>query len=63
MAVRYRGEFDETYTESYVLATDIVGRIAPAPTEGSSRLGSGMELVNIEKALRTLNMHVGELRR
>ena len=54
----------EGYSETFQVRTDQAIAM-PAPTEGSKVNGKedGNELKNIYRALRTLNSHVGELRR
>ena len=61
--VSYRDDFGSRYHETYDLSVDTVGAWAPAPTEGPRAMGSGKVLANIEKAIRTLSTHIGELRR
>ena len=51
------------YKERFDLSVDLLGAISPAPTQGPRARGEHKELANIERALRTLNQHVGEIRR
>lgn len=61
--VSYTDAQGASFDEAYDLSTALFGAISPSPTEGPRALGSGKELANVERALRTLNMHVGEMRR
>lgn len=61
--VTYSDGIGNQYADTYAFDVDSLGAAAPAPTEGPSAMGNGKELANIERALRTLNAHVGELRR
>lgn len=63
VTLRYSDDTGEVYPDVYDFDTEALGAIAPVPTEGPSATGSGKELANVERALRTLNIHVGELRR
>ncbi|WGY04330.1 hypothetical protein QI633_11290 [Nocardioides sp. QY071] len=58
----YRNEQLDQFEETYPLDLMGYGAVVPMPTEGPRASGTGKELANIEKALRTLNVHVGELR-
>jgi len=65
----YWGESDRErrrnpFTETYPIYDAAAGYGMPAPTEGGRALnGPDKELKDIANALRTLNSHVGELRR
>lgn len=61
--VTYCDDIGNEYTDTYSFDVNTLGAAAPVPTEGPSAMGNGKELMNIERALRTLNAHVGELRR
>ena len=61
--VNYRDETGAKYSETYDLSVETISKSSPIPTEGPRVHGDGKELANIERALRTLNGHVGELRR
>lgn len=61
--VTYADNVGIQYEEEYDLSVEGVAAATPVPTKGNTELGAGMELRNIELALRTLNVHVGELRR
>lgn len=66
--IAYRDDEGRKYTESYDLSVDTMLDAMPVPTEGakvsgSSRTKTEMELGNISRAIRALNLHVGELRR
>lgn len=64
VSVSYKGPDGNEYSEAYVLNTEAWGEAMPAPQEGSSRnSGSDKEVANIAYALRSLNVHMGELRR
>lgn len=55
----------KTYDFSASFDLDVIAPITPAPAEGPRMMGTekGHELMNIDRALRTLSQHVGELRR
>ncbi|WP_141738849.1 hypothetical protein [Brevibacterium sp. HMSC22B09] len=62
--VTYKGPDGKKYSEAYTLNTEGWGEAMPSPQEGSRRnSGSDKEIANIAYALRTLNVHMGELRR
>lgn len=61
--VHYSDDDGRQYSETYDLSVDGVMQVTPVPTVGPRSHGDGKELVNIGHALRTLNQHVGELRR
>ncbi|MBJ8343917.1 hypothetical protein [Antrihabitans sp. YC2-6] len=61
--VTYKDDVGASYTDVYDLSTDTIDDSTPAPTQGPKVLGDDKELVNIEKAIRTLSIHLGELRR
>ncbi len=61
--VSYNDDLKGRYSEKRQLVSDIAGA-APAPSEGPiASGGESKDLRNINHALRTLNMHIGELRR
>lgn len=65
--VTYTDVQGERYTDTFNVTTEGYGRVAPSPLTGSRVGGSGRtkgeeSLANIERALQTLNMHVGMLR-
>lgn len=65
VTVKYEGDDAKPYSESFAFDTDALAAVSPVPTEGP-RVGSsekGHELRNIDRAIRTLAQHVGELRR
>lgn len=61
--VNYLDSIGVPHEDHFDLSIDLYGAISPIPTEGSRAIGKGLELANVERALRTLNQHVGELRR
>lgn len=63
--VTYEDDHHKRYTESFTFDTEALAKSAPAPSEGSKKSGpgEGKELQNIDRALRNLATHVGELRR
>lgn len=69
ITVAYKGDIDrrsrrEGYTDTFKVRTDL-GKAVPVPSTGAKLNGDekGKELQNIDRALRALNAHVGELRR
>lgn len=67
--VTYKGDLDRKsrargYSDKFSVRTDL-GVAVPVPTGGNKLIGreEGKELQNIDRALRALNRHVGELRR
>lgn len=65
--VSYADDQQKRYTETFNVASEGYGHVAPSPTTGSKVSGGGRSkgdesLANIERALRTLNTHVGMLR-
>lgn len=50
-------------TETYELDHATMTTVSPAPTDEPRRSESGNELADIDRALRALAGHVGELRR
>lgn len=62
VSVRYSDDQGASHSDSYLCDT-AMGSAMPAPSKGPRAAGKDNELKNIEKALRTLNQHVGELRR
>lgn len=69
IAVTYKGVLDRKsrqlgYSDEFPIRTDL-GVAVPVPTGGNKLNGieEGKELRNIDRALRALNRHVGELRR
>lgn len=69
IAVTYKGDLDRTsrkrgYSDEFSIRTDL-GVAVPVPTTGSKLIGreEGKELRNIDRALRALTRHIGELRR
>lgn len=61
--VTYTDNAGTPYDEAYDLSVEGMAAATPVPTKGETELGAGKELRNVELALRTLNVHVGELRR
>lgn len=63
--VAYEDENHKVYTEEFDFDTGPIARAAPVPSEGPRKSGSekGQELHNIDRAIRSLAKHVGELRR
>lgn len=51
------------FSEDYVWDVDVLGAASPVPTEGPRSTSANAELGNIERAIRSLSVHVGELRR
>lgn len=69
ITVTYKGVLDRKsrkrgYSDAFSIRTDL-GIAVPVPTSGAKLNGNeeGKELRNIDRALRALNRHVGELRR
>ncbi|MEY9258569.1 hypothetical protein ABH903_001590 [Brevibacterium epidermidis] len=69
IAVTYKGDLDRKsrkrgYSDEFSIRTDL-GIAVPVPTSGNKLNGieEGKELRNIDRALRALARHVGELRR
>jgi hypothetical protein len=65
--VTYSDDRGETYADTFNVAVERYGVVAPSPTVGPSLTSSNRtkgeeSLANIERALRTLNTHVGMLR-
>lgn len=54
-----------TFDFSASFDLDVLAPITPAPADGPRKEGEerGRELMNIDRAIRTLSQHVGELRR
>lgn len=50
------------FSETFVVGDELLGAVSPAPNEGPIPTGDD-QLARIDRALRTLNTHVGELRR
>lgn len=50
------------YSDTFVVGDGFAGAVFPAPTEGPRPTSSDM-LAHIDRAVRTLSTHVGELRR
>lgn len=65
VTVAYEDDSGKAYGESFAFDTDLLADVSPIPTEGSRKRGSeqGRELMNIDRAIRNLAQHVGELRR
>lgn len=65
VTVAYEDDSGKAYSESFAFDTDLLARVSPVPTEGARKGGSeqGRELMNIDRAIRSLAQHVGELRR
>ncbi|UFU05480.1 hypothetical protein [Ruania halotolerans] len=61
--VRYESETGTPYEATFHLDVDSIGAVAPVPTNGPTAHGKDVELKNVENAVRTLAVHVGELRR
>lgn len=69
ITVTYKGTLDRKsrnrgYSDEFFIRTDL-GIAVPVPTSGNKLTGTeeGKELRNIERVLRALTRHVGELRR
>lgn len=65
--VTYSDDQGETFSDTFNVTVEGYGIVAPSPTTGRSVSGGGRtrteeSLANIERVLRTLNMHVGMLR-
>jgi hypothetical protein len=65
--VSYRDDDQTEYSDIFNVATEGYGPVAPSPStgpkvSGGSRTKSEESLANIERALQTLNTHVGMLR-
>lgn len=63
MGVEYADDSGTVFREEYEISLDELSAITPVPSEGPRATGSDKELQNIEKAVRALNVQVGELRR
>ena len=63
LTVKYSSDQGETYTDTFAFDVDLLGAASPAPTEGPKAIGTDKELARIDQAIRTLSVHVGELRR
>ena len=65
VAVAYEDYSGKAYTDSFTFDTDLLAAVSPAPIEGPRTGGAegGRELMNIDRAIRNLAGHVGELRR
>lgn len=63
LGVEYNDDQGERFTDTFEFNLDVLGPVFPTPTSGPEVPGAGKDLANIERALRTLNVHVGELRR
>lgn len=61
--VSYDDDNGKQYTDRLAVDVELLGAATPAPTEGPTRQGSGSELADINHAVRTLSMHIAELRR
>ncbi len=66
--VTYSDDQENRYADNFNVAVEGYGPVAPSPTtgpqvSGGSRTKGEESLANIERALRTLNTHVGMLRR
>lgn len=67
VTVTYRDDFDQPYKDVFNVAVDGYSAVSPAPDEGArvtdgDRSKGERSLANIERALHTLNNHVGMLR-
>lgn len=67
ITVGYKDDREVEFLDTFTISPGVYGPISPAPTkgpklEGSSRTKAEASLANIERALRTLNHHVGMLR-
>lgn len=65
VTVTYEDDAKKTYKDAFTFDIDVLAEISPVPTEGP-RVGNseeGQELRNIDRAIRTLAQHLGELRR
>lgn len=63
LTVNYQDDRGQDYVDDFDFDVGVLGVASPVPTEGPRKQGAGNELANIEKEVRTLNVHVGELRR
>ncbi|GAA3613388.1 hypothetical protein GCM10022199_16700 [Marihabitans asiaticum] len=65
VTVAYQDDRGKPFNESFAFDVGILGKVSPAawggPRKGASE--DGNELNNIDRAIRTLSQHVGELRR
>lgn len=61
----YRDDHRKRYTGTFEFDIDALAKVAPVPNDGPRKSGSenGKELQNIDRAIRNLARHVGELRR
>lgn len=64
VTVTYQDDKGKCYDSSLSFDLDVLGAITPVPFEGQRMTsGSDQELKNIDRAIRTVSQHVGELRR
>lgn len=65
VTVTYEDADARSYSESFTFDTDVLAKVSPVPSEGPRKKGSeaGQELMNIDRAVRNLSQHLGELRR
>lgn len=65
ITLSYSDDNGDSWTEAYRCDVPLLMQVEPSPTEGPTSVGSGHEklLKDIGHALRTLNFHVGSLRR
>lgn len=65
VTVTYRDDVGKTYEESFTFDTDALAKVSPVPSEGPRKSGAeaGKELMNIDRSIRNLSQHLGELRR
>lgn len=67
VTVRYSDDQGVTFSDQFDVAVEGYAAVSPAPTSGAKVSGGGRteqeeSLANIERALRTLNTHVGMMR-
>lgn len=65
VTVAYEDDSGKPYSESFAFDTDLLAEVSPIPSPGARKGESeeGRELMNIDRAIRNLAQHVGELRR
>lgn len=67
LTAKYSDELQKQYSTEFHLDLRAIKSVAPAPQEGARTTGvskdANKSLADIDHALRTLNAHVGELRR
>lgn len=63
LTIKYADDQGQKYTDAFSFDVDLLGAASPVPTEGPKAIGKDKDLARINQAIRTLSVHVGELRR